>query len=224
MERPMLTIPGRRNRASASGADRGSRGNGRRTYAGSRIVAVVAALWLVLPVTSGQAAMPQQLQTLPRCVEGDAALVTPLDSARDVAGQSFTFKLTRRVRASGTLPEIPLGTRGYGVIAFADHARGSGTPGRLVVEPRFVRLSDGTHVPVMSDPQLGEGFVEGQTRNVNSAFAIVPGFGLAVGGYNALHRGREIVIARGTPFRVVLGDELALGECFVPSPAAFDVR
>lgn len=180
------------------------------------IVAPLAALLAAVVVA--------QPTTLPRCLEGDAAIVTRLDSAVDVAGQSFTFKITSRIAASGDRPEIPAGTRGFGVIAYADHARGSGSPGRLVVEPRFVRLGDGTHVPAMADPQLGESFVAGETRNVNGALAFVPGFGLAVGGYNALHRGREIVIERGTPFRIVVGDELALGECFVPPPSAPDVR
>lgn len=163
-------------------------------------------------------------QTLPRCIEADAAIVTRLDSAQNVAGDSFTFRLTNRIPPRGALPEVPVGTRGFGVIAYAEHARGSGNPGRIVVEPRFLRLADGSHVPVMADPQLGEGFMQGQSRNVNGALAFVPGFGLAVGGYNALHRGREIVIARGTPFRVVIGDDLALGECFVPPPSAPDVR
>ena len=79
-------------------------------------------------------------------------------------------------------------------------------------------------MPVIADPQLSESFVQGQTRNLSGAFAFVPGFGLAVGGYNALHRGREVVIAIGTPFRIVLGDALAMGECFVPPPSAPDVR
>ncbi|GAC1311531.1 MAG: hypothetical protein NVS2B3_05110 [Vulcanimicrobiaceae bacterium] len=165
-----------------------------------------------------------QPPNLPRCTEADVALVGRLDSARNVAGESFTFKLLRRVPARGPWPAIPVGTRGFGVIAYADHAHGSGDPGRIVVEPRFLRLPSGTHVPVMADPQLGESFVQGQTRNVNGALAFVPGFGLAVEGYNALHRGREIVIENGTAFRIVLGDELALGDCFVPPPSAPDVR
>ena len=186
-------------------------------------LAALAAVVAVVPLgTHAQTLL--QPATLPRCLEGDAAIITRLDSAVDVAGGSFTFKITARIAASGERPEIPVGTRGFGVIAYADHARGSGSPGRLVVEPRFVRLSDGTHIPALADPQLGESFVAGETRNVNGALAFVPGFGLAVGGYNALHRGREIVIERGTPFRIVIGDELALGECFVPPPSAPDVR
>ncbi|GAC1541440.1 MAG: hypothetical protein NVS3B16_05000 [Vulcanimicrobiaceae bacterium] len=189
--------------------------------------ALAVALALTVSCAAVDAAdtlLPAQTQTLPRCLEAEAALVSRLDSAQSVAGQSFTFKMTARVPARGSMPEIPLGTRGYGIVAYAEHAHGSGNPGRLVVEPRFLRLSDGTHVPVLADPQLSQGFVQGETRNVNGALAFVPGFGLAVGGYNALHRGREIVIERGTPFRVVLGDDLALGECFVPPPSALDVR
>jgi len=161
---------------------------------------------------------------LPRCPEADAALITKLDSALNSAGDAFTFKIVERIPAQGKLPEIPANTRGYGVVAFADHAHGAGQPGRLVVEPRYLQLVDGTHVPVMADPQLSEAFVQGQTRNISGALAFVPGIGLAVGGYNVLHRGREVSIGKGTPFRVVLGDDLATAECFVPPPSAPDLR
>jgi hypothetical protein len=162
--------------------------------------------------------------SLPRCPEADVQLISRLDSATNVPGDSFTFKIVAGVPAKGALPEIPAGTRGFGVVAFADHAHGSGQPGRLVVEPRYLKLPDGVHVPVMADPQMTEGFVQGQTRSLNGALAFVPGIGLAVGGYNALHRGREVVIEKGTRFRVVLGDDLASGDCFVPPPDAPDIR
>ena len=162
--------------------------------------------------------------TLPRCLEADVRMIARLDSARSIAGDSFAFKITKQIAAHGDVPEIPLGTRGYGIVSFADHAHGAGTPGRLVIEPRFLELSGGAHVPVMADPQLTESFVTGATKNVNGAFGFVPGFGLAIGGYNALHRGKEIVIEKGTTFRVVLGDDLAAGTCFVPPPDAPDLR
>ena len=92
------------------------------------------------------------------------------------------------------------------------------------MEPRYLKLVDGTHVPVMADPQLAEGFVQGETRNLSGALAFVPGIGLAVGGYNAIHRGREVSIAKGTPFRVVLGDDLATADCIVPPPSMPDIR
>jgi hypothetical protein len=151
-------------------------------------------------------------------------ILTKLDSAVTTAGDSFTFKITESVPATASTPAITPGTRGYGIVSFADHARGSGTPGRMVVEPRFLRLPGGAHVQVIGDPQLAEDFVVGSTRNLNGAFAFVPGIGLAVGGYNALHRGKEVVIAKGTPFSVLIGDGLATGDCFVPPPDAPNVR
>ncbi|MBD5654080.1 MAG: hypothetical protein IAI50_02725 [Candidatus Eremiobacteraeota bacterium] len=189
-----------------------------------RAVGALAALALALTAPPYAARADVDAPALPRCPEADAALVTKLDSATNSAGDAFTFKIVSRIAAQGKLPEIPANTRGYGVVAFADHAHGSGQPGRLVVEPRYLRLSDGTHVPVMADPQLAEGFVQGETRNLNGALAFVPGLGWAVGGYNAIHRGREVSIERGTPFRVVLGDDLATAECFVPPPSAPDIR
>jgi len=161
---------------------------------------------------------------LPRCTEASATLITRLDSATSFAGDAFTFRIVERVAPGGGYPEIPVGTRGFGIVSFADHARGSGQPGRLVVEPRSLRLADGTRIPVIADPEVAEGFVQGETRNLNGALQFVPGLGIAVSGYNALHRGREVSIDKGTPFRILIGDELALGECFVPSPSAPNVR
>ncbi|MBD5635488.1 MAG: hypothetical protein IAI49_13510 [Candidatus Eremiobacteraeota bacterium] len=162
--------------------------------------------------------------SLPRCPVADARLITRLDSAVNTAGDAFTFAIVEHVDAREGLPEIVPGTKGFGVVAFADHAHGAGTPGKLVVEPRFIKLADGTHLPVMADPQLGENFAEGSTRNVPGALELVPGIGLAVTGYNALHRGKEVVLPKGMPFRVVLGDELASATCFVPPPDALNVR
>lgn len=187
-------------------------------------LARLAALGLALAAPTVAAGADIDAPPLPRCREADAQLITKLDSAANAAGDAFIFKIVTHVAAQGKLPEIPAHTRGYGVVAFADHAHGSGQPGRLVVEPRYLKLPDGTHVPVMADPQLAEAFVQGETRNLTSALAFVPGIGLAVGGYNAIHRGREVSIAAGTPFRVLLGDDLATAECFVPPPSAPDIR
>jgi hypothetical protein len=161
---------------------------------------------------------------LPRCIVADAELRTRLDSAVNIAGDAFTFEVVEHVDAHGTIPEILAGTKGYGVIAFADHAHGSGMPGKLVVEPRFLKMPDGSHLPVMADPQLAEMIAEGSSGNVPGALELVPGIGLAVTGYNALHRGKEIVLEKGMPFRVVVGDDLASAACFVPSPDSLNVR
>jgi hypothetical protein len=161
---------------------------------------------------------------VPRCTVADAILITRIGSATATAGDSFTFKLAERVPAERNLPDIPAGTRGYGIVAYADHAHGAGQAGRLIVEPRYLALADGSHVQVMADPQLAEDVVEGSSRDLNGALSFVPGIGIAVTGYNALHRGKEVTLAPGTQFRVVIGDELATSECFVPPPSAPDIR
>jgi hypothetical protein len=155
------------------------------------------------------------MTNLPRCPEVEISLITRLSSETTLGGGSFSFKTMARVPESATLPEIPAGTRGFGVVAFADHAHGSGTPGRIVVEPRYLALPDGTHVQVIGDPSEAESFVAGKTKNLNGALGYVPGLGIAVNGYNALHHGNEVTIEAGTRFHVVLGDALATGDCYL---------
>jgi hypothetical protein len=175
-------------------------------------------------LTLGLAAAGPAAADVPRCTVAEATLITRIASATATAGDSFTFKLAEHVRAERNLPDIPAGTRGYGVVAYADHAHGAGQAGRLIVEPRYLALADGTHVQVMADPQLAESVVEGSSRDLNGALSFVPGIGIAVTGYNALHRGKEVTLAPGTQFRIVIGDELATAECFVPSPSSPDIR
>jgi len=153
------------------------------------------------------------------CVVADAKLVTRLDTRHVVPGGRFVFKIVAHVAPSGDVPEIPAGAFGFGVIAVAEHARSNGQPGRVAFEPRFIGLRGDVRVPAIADPRMGENFLEGDSRNVPGGFAFIPLVGIAVGGYNALHRGREVVIEPGTPFRVVLGDDLALGRCADPSPS-----
>ncbi len=149
----------------------------------------------------------------------DAKLISRLDTRHVVPGGRFTFKIVARVPASGDVPEIPAGAFGFGVIVVAEHAGANGRAGRVAFEPRFVGLRDDVRVPAMADPRVGETYLEGDTRNAPGNLAFVPFLGIAVGGYNALHRGREVVVDPGTLFRVVLGDDLALGRCADPAPS-----
>ena len=157
---------------------------------------------------------------LPRCVVADAELVSKLDSRHVLPGDAFTFKIVARVPATDTLPEIPAGSKGYGVIAFAQHAGPNGQAGRIVFEPRFVRLAGDVHVPAMADPNLADQFVAGASRDAPD-IGIIPVVGIAVGAYNVLHRGKEVEVPAGTPLRVVLGDDLALKRCTDPPASDF---
>ena len=180
------------------------------------------ALAAVVLIASAAPASALSTVAKPRCIAADTVLVSKLDSRKTVAGDRFVFKVVGSIPASQDLPAIPEGTLGYGVISLAQHAAAAGQPGRLVLEPRFLELATGWHVPATRDPQLDDGFVEGETRNAPDALALVPVVGaVAIGGYNAIHRGREIEIPAGTPIRVILGDDLALGRCVDPPASDF---
>ncbi|MDQ2858951.1 MAG: hypothetical protein M3R53_09925, partial [Candidatus Eremiobacteraeota bacterium] len=66
------------------------------------------------------AAQPARAQSesppLPRCTEASASLITKLDSASSFAGDAFTFKIVERVAPGAGYPEIPAGTRGFGIV------------------------------------------------------------------------------------------------------------
>lgn len=157
---------------------------------------------------------------LPRCVVADAELATDLDSRHVLSGDAFTFRIVGAVPASRGLPAIPEGAKGYGVIALAQHAGPNGQAGHIILEPRFIRLAHDVHVPALADPNLSDQFVTGASRNAPD-IGIVPILGIAAGAYNALHRGKEIVVPAGTPLRVVLGDDLALERCSDPPASDF---
>jgi hypothetical protein len=157
---------------------------------------------------------------LPPCIVADAELVSKLDSRYVRSGDSFVFKIIAKVPASNTVPEIPAGSKGFGVVSFAQHAGPNGQAGRIVFEPRFVRLAGDVHVPALADPHLEDEFATGASRNAPD-IGVVPVLGIAVGAYNVLHRGKEIVVPAGTPLRVVLGDDLALKRCVDPPASDF---
>ncbi len=167
------------------------------------------------PVSSA-APQPSAAGRLPPCRVALAKLLTRLDSRENIAGDAFAFALDGPITADGTVPNIPVGTRGYGIIDYVDRSDLGGQPGRLIVEPRYLVLADGTHLQVTVDPERSEGFVQGRTRNLNNALQFIPGMGLVVNGYNAVHRGSEVDLAPGTTFRIIIGDALASGDCYVP--------
>ena len=159
-----------------------------------------------------------EVPALKRCIETTARLDVELSTIKNVAGDAFWFTLLDGVEAAETHPLIPSGAKGYGVIAYATHAGPGGKAGMLVLEPRYVVLTEGRRVPVMADPVADERIVNGKTKNAPGGADFIPGIGLMVGGYNALHRGKEVVIPKGTPLVLLVGDDLAAGNCYVTPP------
>ncbi len=174
------------------------------------------ALGAFLLGVAAPAAVP--VPQLTRCIEATARLDVPLNSAVVSAGDAFGFTLLTATPASDGLPAVPKGARGYGVVAYVRHAGSGGLGGLIVLEPRFVVVAGDKRVPVMGDPSNPDRLKRGSTRDAPGALEYIPVVGLAFSGYNALHRGREVSLGKGTPLRLLIGEGLATSSCFLVQP------
>ena len=173
---------------------------------------------------SSPGSQPLLPPALPQCLQADAELQTKLDTSVNAPGDSFAFRILDRVPPVGTLPEIPSGTKGYGVVVYVQHAHGAGIPGTMILDPRFIHLDDGTRIPVMADPAVEKSLLgQGSTGNAPGVLEYVPFVGIAFSGYNTLHHGKEFVAPKGSRFKVIVGDDLATASCYVV-PASDDSK
>ena len=164
----------------------------------------------------GPAQTPQTPQppppSLAPCRAATVALRDTLDSANAKPGDAFSFQLVDATVAPDGTP-LPAGTVGYGIVANATHADKGGRPGYLALETRFFDAG-GKHVAAIIDRANDEKTAAtGSTANAPGVLGYIPIVGYAVGGYDALHHGRDATIARGTRFPVFVGDDVALGTC-----------
>lgn len=160
----------------------------------------------------------------PPCVRGTIALVDPVDSANAHAGDVFRFRLVdAETTADGVA--VPAGNLGYGVVATVSHAQRGGIGGYVALEPRVFTLQDGTHVPVIAD-RLDDAAAtaRGSSRNIPGVFGAVPLAGWVLGPYGFLHHGADVTIPVGTRLAVLVGDDLALGKCRIPTLAETQPR
>jgi hypothetical protein len=184
---------------------------------------LLAALFSKHPAKPTPSPAPTVLREAPpvalsRCVEADARLDVEVSTVKNVAGDAFWFTTIGDIAATKKYPAVPKGSRGYGVIAYATHAGAGGKSGTIILEPRFVALDDGRRVPIMSNPAGDQRVQSGKSKNAPSVPGFVPGIGLMFGGYNAFHRGKEVVLPKGTPLLLLVGDDLASGNCYITLP------
>jgi hypothetical protein len=147
------------------------------------------------------------------CVRTLVAMEDNIDSAHTRAGDAFRFRIVDAATApDGTT--VPAGTLGYGVVANASHADRGGRPGYLALETRFFVLDSGAHMPAIIDRARDEASTAtGATANAPGFLGLIPLVGYAVGGYDAMHHGKDATIPRGTRVGVFVGDDAALGTC-----------
>jgi hypothetical protein len=167
----------------------------------------------LLAALAGPARAQAPPDTRPACVRTLVALEDTIDSAKAKGGEVFKFRLVEPARASdGTV--VPAGTLGYGIVSNVQHAERGGRPGYLALEARFFVLGDGKHVATIIDWATDQGSTAvGSTANAPYVLGLIPLVGYAVGGYDAMHHGKDATIPRGTRVAVFIGDDAALGTC-----------
>ena len=159
----------------------------------------------------------------PPCTTVEVTVVDTIDSSRAKAGDGFRFETLGDVPGAAARPPIPKGTVGYGLVMLAHHNGNRGKPGFMVIDARFVVLADGTHVPVaiVPDPSRDAHMLEGMSVDAPGFLGFIPYASIMTGAYNTIHRGHEIVVAPGTHWTLVVGDDLEMGECTIgPTPSA----
>ena len=114
--------------------------------------------------------------------------------------------------------DIPVGTPGQGIVATLDHSKSRGESGYLVLEARYLELSDGTYVPAMFVPG-GDGrsdaFVRAGSSDAPSPLGYIPYVGTAASIYDYFHHGKDAAVVAGAPLALVLGDGYFRGTCYV---------
>lgn len=177
-----------------------------------RRVGVALAFFTVAAVCAPGAAQTPA-DTRPPCLRVLVAMDENVDSAHAKSGDSFKFRLVDdAVAPDGT--RLPSGTLGYGVVAISSHADKGGRGGYLAIETRFFVTPDGKHVPAIIDrANDNAASALGASGNAPGVLGLIPIVGYAVGGYDAMHHGRDATIARGTRVGVLVGDDAALGTC-----------
>jgi hypothetical protein len=178
-----------------------------------------AAAFSIVVFALGAYAGAADVPPLPACATVDAATIGVIDSGLAKAGDVFRFRTLSDTPAAATRPAVPKDSVGYGVVMIAHHGASGGRPGFLVVDARFVRLADGTHVPVeiVPEPTRDTPYMQGRTANAPGFFGIIPFAGYMTGAYNTLHHGREIVVPDGTRLTLIVGDDIELGACRLPT-------
>jgi hypothetical protein len=183
----------------------------RRTSTGALAVGALIVVAAASAPTGAQT--PARADTRPPCVRVLVAMDDNVDSSNAKPGDVFKFRLVDdSVAPDGT--RLESGTLGYGVVANASHAERGGRGGYLALETRFFVAPNGRHIAAIIDrANDSAASAAGATANAPGLLGLIPIVGYAVGGYDAMHHGKDATIQRGTRVGVFIGDDAALGAC-----------
>jgi hypothetical protein len=150
---------------------------------------------------------------IPPCTQVIIETVSPVDSGKVKAGDFFRFKSVGAVVLDGKVV-IPSGTMGYGIVTLAI-AAGRGHGGALGLEPLYFQLSNGEQIHVVRDRRPNALSAQGFNGHLPAYAGAVPlpGIGLIVGAWDALHKGKDVTIAPGALASVFASDSPATAKC-----------
>ncbi|HEX3671841.1 MAG TPA: hypothetical protein VHT92_09095 [Candidatus Cybelea sp.] len=154
--------------------------------------------------------------SLDRCTVVAAEMMESVDSAEARPGDFFRFQTVNAVTV-GAQVAIPSRTMGYGVVAVAAPAGRDARPGVLVLEPRYLVLPDGRHLGVVFDHNVNSDPLDksGASDSIPGYLGAIPllGVGAAIGIFNHFHKGKNIIVPRGTIFTVFPSDDPSVERC-----------
>ena len=158
-------------------------------------------------------AEPTPFPALPPCTQVIVEMVDPVNSAKAKAGDFFRIKTTGAVTRGGKIA-LPEGMPGYGIVTLAV-AAGKGHGGALGLEPLYLYFPNGVKVHVVRDRRPNELTAQGASGGIPGYVGAVPlpGVGLAISAFNALHKGKDITIPPGTLASVFASDSPETAKC-----------
>jgi hypothetical protein len=152
--------------------------------------------------------------TLDTCTVVAAEMMDTVDSSDAKPGDFFRFQTVNAVTA-GRQVVIPARTMGYGIVTVASPAGRDAHPGTLVLEPRYLMLPDGQRMGVVLNHNTASLDESGASNSIPGYLGAIPilGVGAAIGLFNYFHKGKNIVVPRGTVFTIFPSDDPSVERC-----------
>jgi len=152
--------------------------------------------------------------SLDPCTVVAVQMMDSVDSSDAHPGDFFRFETVNAV-TNGAKVVIPARTMGYGIVAVAAPAGRESHPGTLVLEPRYLVMPNGGHVGVVLNHNTDNLELAGKSDAIPGYLGAIPipGVGAVIGAFDYFHKGKNIIVRRGTLFTVFPSDDPAVERC-----------
>lgn len=171
----------------------------------SAAAAALAAFTLLLPARFAAAADAADKVTIPERTEVKLSLKKELKSGDVKEGAEVPFEVVRDVLGSKNELLIRAGTPAYGKVTESKRRGILGKPGKLNFTCDYIRVADGTRIPLRSQSLASKG-KDNQTAAIATAVFLAP---IAI-----FMNGKDVTMKEGTEFAMFIDANTT-----VPNPA-----